>query len=233
MAVNAMNELMAVTTGTLPEWSSMARVRSGITGARWTDLVDQFGDAHKVIVKVSAMDMTVEAEVLAYAVSTLSPGLVDIPATALRQTADGRTVSVQYWRDGGMAHTDLSTSLRSDIVGMAAYDYIVHNADRHPGNAVQVPTGHHHHDRLVAIDHGAAFMTQYPVDTRFAVGHVSGARVPHYIHDHMARIVAGADSLIRTGNTLGMGGPAADVIDRADLWQHAQTFPTVRRRHVW
>jgi hypothetical protein len=222
--------LATLTTAAIPEWSTMTPVRKGITGGRTATLATPDGTPQRVMVKRTAHGMSIEAERLAYIVSTLTPGLVDIPATVLRTTPDGYGVMVQAWRDGGHNVWTLRECLRSDVVGLAAYDWIVGNADRHPGNGLQVPTGHYHHDRIVAIDHGAAFAGHGTPDPRLAVGVMSGLRVPHYIHDHAARIVGGAATLMAEASRLGMVAEAMTTLETADAWTRMATYPDAGRR---
>lgn len=211
-------------TAEMPDRSDMVRMAQGITGARRTILRTDSGSV-ECIVKRSVCGMLAESEALAYTVSTLSPGLVDCPVTILRQDAEGYTVSVQAFVSGTVPFRSFASTLRSDIVGMAAYDHIIANGDRHSGNALVLATGHHHHDRLVAIDHGAAF-TNHAVDFRLCTGKMQGLRVPAYIHDHAERIANGSDTLRAACGSFGLPESVARAtVDAASIMARAESFP--------
>lgn len=210
-------------TADMPDESDMTPMRQGITGAMRATFRSDAGTLDG-IVKRSVHGMSVQAEALAYTVSTLTPGLVYCPVTILRQDRYGRTVSVQAFVDGTVPFRSFASTLRSDIVGMAAFDLIIANGDRHALNALVLPTGHHHHDRLVAIDHGAAFGRG--VDDRLCVGRMAGLRVPQYIHDHAERIIAGATILRDTARAFGMtDAQATDTLYRAEMMSVTERFP--------
>lgn len=234
--MDARTILATLTNGAMPRTDLMSDVGDGISHATRTTLRNPFdgGDAVECIVKHEPWRYAAAAEALAYTVSTLSPGLVDVPETVCRLDAMGHTVSVQAWRrDGRTDAGTLDTVLRSDIVGLAAFDWIIANGDRHGHNVLYVPTGHYHHDRLIAIDHGAAFAGR-ATDPRYAVGRMSGLRVPHYIHEHAERIVAGAAILRDAAEALGHADWADATIRRAQEWTRMATYPVAAApRWAW
>lgn len=177
------------------------------------------------IVKVEAAGMLPEAEYFAYLVATSTPGLVDCPTVVLRPYA-GTLASVMDWRVGPVkwaaSHGDYTRVLRSDVVGMAAYDIIIGNADRHPGNFMVTPNGHGHHERLVAIDHGGTFRNRTYSDPLMRL---AGQRVPHYIHDHAHRIIAAGPTLMAAASVLGHPAWASLVLSRAEDVTHMVYFP--------
>jgi hypothetical protein len=230
--MDARTILATLATATIPPTWDMEPIPGASDGHRaiLANPADP-ADTVTVAVKRAAWHGSPEAEVFAFAVSSATPGLVDVPATVLREDAEGHTVSVQEWRTGGHPLTDLATVLQSDKVGMAAFDWIIANRDRRQPNALVIPSGHYHHDRLVAIDNGAAF------GTLRGAGELSSSRsdnpkvamatlrVPHYIHDHASRIVAAASILTRTADILGYPEWAVDTLDRAEEWCRMDRFP--------
>jgi hypothetical protein len=217
------SDAMAIlTTADVPDRDPRYGRLGGISGAYRADMVTRDGAILPVIVKHDGVcDQRVEA--LAFAVADLTPGLANVPPTVYRFDA---SASVQAFVPGVIpaSRDRMAEYLASDIRGLAAFDLIVNNGDRHPGNALILPTGHNHHDRIVAIDHGFAFDSR--PDRRFAVGAVAGQRIPHYLHNHADRIVAGTDRLRAVAVGLGIPASVADgTISRARRFATMRTFP--------
>lgn len=176
---------------------------------------------YPVIAKLFSDYSDPRREVAAYRLATMFPGLVNVPPTVLRSDPrDGGPMSLQYWIDGATPVGSFRTILRSDIVGLASFDYMIGNPDRHPGNVLRAGS------RLYAIDHGLAF-------TGFAMRYgspshiLAGKRIPQYIVSHMRdRLLPRAtlahaqlDSLLGEDNV-------NTILQTATLLTVVPTFPT-------
>lgn len=133
----------------------------------------------EVIAKTPSGFSDPRAEVAAYVLSTMFPGLVNVPETVLRSDPDnGEPMSVQRYLPGATFLRGWHSVVRSDIVGLAAFDYIISNPDRHVENFIQVGT------RLYAIDHGLTFR-HFEVRRNSPNARVQGRAIPAYIRSHM------------------------------------------------
>jgi hypothetical protein len=216
--------------GTIAHRASWVRIPGGVTQPHRVTV-----DGTSAILKHSLRGWDSRYEAMAWAVSRLSPGLVNLPETVLRSCpCCGETVSLARWVDGmavGLDASDYGTLLASDLRGLALFDWLISNADRHEGNFgwVNEPgqPDHGHHRRVIAIDHGGAFRS-YSQLVDSPSGMIAGQRIPHYLHDHAHRVAAGRDSLAATFASVGLPvGEATRVADIAARFTTLRTFPTV------
>jgi hypothetical protein len=213
--------------------STWTRINSGVTRPHRA----MVGNV-PVILKHSLRGWDARYEAAAWEVSRLSPGLVNLPETVLRRCpCHGDTVSVARWvdgmQDGDTLYGDMSSLLASDLRGLAFFDWLISNADRHGANFGWLPEGgagapdHGHHRRVIAIDHGGAFRN-YGLLMDSPSGLIAGQRIPHYLHDHAARVAAGTDTLRAFFASVGLPASEADRVGTiAARMTTARTFPSV------
>lgn len=232
--------LYTLATATIPAYVTMTPVNQGISDAQRTTLPAPDGTPIPVLVKREAWANGAVAEVLAYAVATATPGLVDCPPVVARRDAEGEIVSVHLWYANASRpdRHGLRDCLRSDVVGLVAFDHIIGNRDRAPWghNYLTIPTGHHHHDRIVAIDNSMGFGDAFGASPDMATV-LSGQRIPHYLHDHMGRIIGAHGTLSRTYDALDSAGlvnpfgrvpSVAGIVANASRFANLDTFPDPR-----
>lgn len=122
-------------------------------------------------------------EACAYAVSdTLGWDL--IPPMVLRDGSRG-VGSVQRYieHDPDMNYFTLDESYLDDLRKIAAFDYIINNADRKGGHILQDMDG-----RLWCIDHGIAFHAAPKLRT--VIWNFAGERIPANLHTDLTRLAA-------------------------------------------
>lgn len=144
-------------------------------------------------VKCIVKDRMYDAEVAAYIVSTFMPRLVYVPPTVRTRDVDGHTVSLQEWSPTAAEmrtrvglfdfKVDYSGIVRSDVIGLASFDYIIENADRHPGNFLRDGS------RLLAIDHGYSFTYNQTGSAPLRHLQRTHTAIPAYIRSHASRVV--------------------------------------------
>lgn len=203
--------IQSLTSAPIPPRTDRTRIGIGITNSTY----GYFGDV-KAIVKSSGASL----EVAAYDLSTVFPGLVHVPPTILRESlTDYGKVSIQAWVSDSHPLQSYASATRSDMIGLATFDWIIGNADRHRGNFLQRGS------TLYPIDHGYAFDTQL-LDWRGPIGHVAGMRIPAYIHSHIRTRLLANEADVRALLAPNVSARRIDaVFDRARRLTAFNHFP--------
>lgn len=170
------------------------------------------------IAKITSATSDPRREVAAYVLSTMFPGLVHVPTTILRDV-DGTSTSLQAWLPDVTFSRGWHTITRSDIVGLASFDYIISNGDRHLHNYVQSGS------TLYAIDHGLAFET-FDVRRNSPSERVAGTRIPAYIVSHMRdRLLSRPNVAVERLSPYLSARRISDVLTRAESLASMGRFP--------
>ena len=128
------------------------------------DLAMAIADIDGVQTFIKACDQ--DRELAAYVVNLASGGLVDMPATVIRETPDDLAWNIESYgysppplavyasKVEGIVHANPAEMNADELLDMAVFDAAIGNNDRHGGNVLTEPG-----KRVHAIDHGLSFQT--------------------------------------------------------------------------
>lgn len=164
-----------------------ARIPPGVSAKAMLRLVQPGRAEGKAIMK---FDNEAYRESIASTIDDLL-GWGLVPKTTVR-IIDGHVGSAQEWARGKVGwDADDSKVPRMEWMRMAAFDVIIGNRDRHPGNYLVKTDG-----KLVAIDHGysldyAGGGRDFQPFNRAAIDRVGGEEIPQSLMDDLVNLDEG------------------------------------------